>query len=357
MRTTRVASKTTAASGATRVARRLLALALLALVPLLPACGQRPAGTDRPVSLEPAAPSGVPIPGWPGVIAGSPPAGWALVNVEVANLMEVPRSSAPGEVATQAILGTPLALQRQDGAWYLARTPEGYEGWIADTDVVPLLSLSSLVNGSRWAAISVAEASLRDRPQGKQEQGEEVARAVMGTLLPVAERTTHRRLPGWVGVNLPDGREAWVLLDDVRIYGSAAAVAAERRPAEEIIALARQFMGVPYVWGGTTPLGFDCSGFTQFAFRLNGYTIPRDADQQYEVGTAIERQEDLRPGDLVFFETYAPGPSHVGIYIGDGQYINARRPGVSIDSFRPDSPQYNASLAARYIGARRIIEP
>lgn len=118
---------------------------------------------------------------------------------------------------------------------------------------------------------------------------------------------------------------------------------------DNIIQTAKQLQGVPYLWGGTTPQGFDCSGFMQYVFRLNGINLPRTADLQYELGVPV-RYNNLQPGDMVFFTTYAPGPSHNGIYIGNGLFINSSSSrGVSIA--RMDNPYW----APRYIGAKRII--
>jgi cell wall-associated NlpC family hydrolase len=116
-----------------------------------------------------------------------------------------------------------------------------------------------------------------------------------------------------------------------------------------ILLTAQQYLGVPYVWGGSTPAGFDCSGFTQYVFSLSGIRLPRTADVQYEIGIPV-RSEELQAGDLVFFSTYEPGPSHDGIYLGNGKFINATSSrGVAID--RMD----NSYWKPRYLGARRVI--
>jgi peptidoglycan DL-endopeptidase CwlO len=116
-----------------------------------------------------------------------------------------------------------------------------------------------------------------------------------------------------------------------------------------ILVSARQYIGVPYVWGGVDPDGFDCSGYVQYVFRLSGIDLPRTADVQYDVGRPVS-YDQLRPGDMVFFSTYEPGPSHNGIYLGDGRFINASSSqGVAIASLS------NAYWSARYIGARRVI--
>lgn len=116
-----------------------------------------------------------------------------------------------------------------------------------------------------------------------------------------------------------------------------------------VVADSMQYLGVPYVFGGTTPSGFDCSGYVRYVFANAGIYLPRTADAQYECGYAVSTAE-LVPGDLVFFSTYEAGPSHVGIYLGDGNFINASSSqGVSIASL------YSSYWGSCYIGARRVM--
>ena len=119
--------------------------------------------------------------------------------------------------------------------------------------------------------------------------------------------------------------------------------------ANSIVSLSMNYIGVPYVFGGTSPYGFDCSGYVQYIFAKAGISIPRTADVQYDFGTPISTT-DLVPGDLVFFSTYTYGASHVGIYLGDGNFIHASSSrGVTVSSL---SQAYYSSC---YIGARRIL--
>ena len=116
-----------------------------------------------------------------------------------------------------------------------------------------------------------------------------------------------------------------------------------------IVSDSMQYLGVPYSFGGTTPAGFDCSGFVRYVFAKAGIYLPRTADAQYEVGYPVSSAE-MVPGDLVFFSTYDYGPSHVGIYLGDGNFINASSSrGVAIDNL------YGGYWGACYIGARRVM--
>ncbi|WP_040637512.1 NlpC/P60 family protein [Mitsuokella sp. oral taxon 131] len=119
--------------------------------------------------------------------------------------------------------------------------------------------------------------------------------------------------------------------------------------ARRVVSDSMNYLGVPYVFGGTTPSGFDCSGYVRYVFANAGIYLPRTADAQYECGYPVSTSE-LQAGDLVFFSTYDVGPSHVGIYLGDGEFINASSSqGVSIASI------YSSYWGSCYIGARRVM--
>ena len=111
---------------------------------------------------------------------------------------------------------------------------------------------------------------------------------------------------------------------------------------------AMRFLGVPYVFGGTSTSGFDCSGYVQHVFALLGLHVPRTADAQYYAGHKVAGS--MTAGDLVFFTTYEPGPSHVGIYLGHDRFVHASSShGVTVSSL------HDRYWAARYLGAKRFI--
>ena len=120
------------------------------------------------------------------------------------------------------------------------------------------------------------------------------------------------------------------------------------RDAQAIVALAKQYLGVPYVWAGQGPSGFDCSGFTYYVFGQFNIDLPRMADEQFNAGSKTSK---LQPGDLVFFTTYTSGPSHVGIYIGDNQFIHASSGAGDVTITSLSAAYYQS----RYLGARRVI--
>ena len=111
---------------------------------------------------------------------------------------------------------------------------------------------------------------------------------------------------------------------------------------------ALRFLGVPYVFGGTSTSGFDCSGYVQHVFAMLGVHVPRTADAQYYAGRHIAGT--MVPGDLVFFTTYMAGPSHVGIYLGNDRFVHASSShGVTVSSL------HDSYWSARYLGAKRFI--
>ncbi|MHB8073520.1 C40 family peptidase [Desulfosporosinus fructosivorans] len=119
---------------------------------------------------------------------------------------------------------------------------------------------------------------------------------------------------------------------------------------DSIIATAKQYLGVKYQWGGTTPqTGFDCSGYVSYVFSQNGISLPRVSRDQYTVGTQVAFS-DLQPGDLVFFSFAGDGiVSHVGIYLGEGQFINASSSkGVTVY-------EIGSYWKSVYVGARRVL--
>jgi cell wall-associated NlpC family hydrolase len=125
---------------------------------------------------------------------------------------------------------------------------------------------------------------------------------------------------------------------------------AKQIKTDRIIQTAEYYLGAPYVWGGASTSGFDCSGLIHFIFVAKGVNIPRVTEDQYNAGISVS-QSQLKKGDLVFFTTYKPGPSHVGIYIGNRQFIHASSGAGKVITSSLDNSYY----ASHYIGARRVL--
>jgi cell wall-associated NlpC family hydrolase len=118
------------------------------------------------------------------------------------------------------------------------------------------------------------------------------------------------------------------------------------RTESRIVATALKYVGAPYARGGSSPAGFDCSGFVMFVYRRHGVTLPHSAEAQYRLGTPV-RRDSLQPGDIVFFDRLG----HSGIYIGDSRFVHATKPGDVVKVSRIDESWYRS----RWVGARRIL--
>lgn len=158
--------------------------------------------------------------------------------------------------------------------------------------------------------------------------------------------------PGWVNVAYNnDGLMGYVSADYCAVF-EGAIPEFDASAGQSAVNIAAQFLGVPYVYGGTTPAGFDCSGLMQYVYAQLGYSIKRVACDQMTEGAAVSR-EQLMPGDLVGFYS-SPGSgyvSHIGMYVGDGMMIHAPHTGDVVKYTSIDSSYYSS----RFAGGRRII--
>jgi len=249
-----------------------------------------------------------------------------------------------GKLETQALYGTKVTVIGHWRNWTKVavpsqptnRDPRGYPGWVPTGQLTrtapPTAATSAVIRAptawlwGRWTAAGVA--------------GTRVMLASYDTRLPVVRATAT-----YVEVTLIGGQKAAVRRSDVVLHAAGSSWGVTRA---RVIAEARKFLGLPYLWAGTSGFGYDCSGFTYSVYHAYGQTLSRDADQQAVHGTFVLRSA-LQPGDLVFFRGSATGPvSHVGIYIGGGNIINAPHTGAVI---RIDS----LSSFANYAGARRYL--
>ncbi len=276
-----------------------------------------------------------------------------VVRVSVANVRTRPSHAA--EMGTQTVMGwTVRVLKRQSGWYYVHTDPDGYLGWIEELQ----LTLMSPAGKASWEAApqvitTVPVSMVRVAPDTASQP---VTDLVAGSILKKTGTSG-----AWTGVEVVDGRTGFVRSEDVEGYGSWKA---SRKPSGDLIErTALQFMGVPYLWGGTSSKGFDCSGFAKTVLRLNGIELPRDTDQQAQEGIEVPTSDGLsrlQKGDLLFFGTKASADrpervSHVGIHVGNLEFIHASGL-VRRNSLDPASPIYSESLRNRLLHVRRVLK-
>jgi SH3-like domain-containing protein len=273
----------------------------------------------------------------------------ALVTNSVANIRSDPRHSA--ELATQALMGTPLKVLKKSGSWYLVQTPDEYISWV---DAAAIVRLDPQVMEEWMGREKVVVTEMIGNIYRDENKNEIISDVTAGNVLELLETNEQT-----FRVQLPDGRTGYVPI--------AHAVPYERwknsRSTDDLslINTAKQMMGSPYLWGGTSPKGMDCSGFTKTIYFLNGKVIPRDASQQILEGELVDTEknwEDLEVGDLLFFGVPATADTkervvHVGMWIGENRFIHSRGR-VRISSFDPDDENFDAYELDRYLRTKRI---
>ncbi len=273
--------------------------------------------------------------------------GWALVTVSVANMRRRPSHSS--ELLNQMLLGTPLRIYKtRPPWWFFVRSEEGYLGWTDDGGIW----LTDSLGVARWrqAKRVIVTAKETEVLSEKRKGAVPVSDVVVGDILALKGQEGD-----WLHVALPDGRSGWLPKNAAT---SLRDFLAEANPtAEDIVRDAFQFMGRPYLWGGKSSKGLDCSGFTSIVYRMNGVLLPRDANMQAEVGAEVPLDSvfsKLAPGDLVFFGPRPDRITHVGIYIGDKRYIHSDSH-IHVNSFDPAAPDFSAYRLKAFRRARRIL--
>lgn len=272
-----------------------------------------------------------------------------LINNSVANLRSDPSHSS--EIVTQVLLGTPIRILKRENDWYLVQTPNKYIAWV-DAPALVRIDEKELSNYKLSGKIiyNMQYGFSYSEPDDKSQV---VTDLVLGCILPVNSASAE-----FYKVQYPDKRIAWVKKDEVLDAGE---VFIKAIVEEELVETAKKFVGIPYLWGGTSSKAIDCSGFTSTVYFMNGTLLQRDASQQTRYGEEITSTYDyrnLKPGDLLFFGRKASDSlpervTHVTMYIGDTEFIHASGK-VRINSIDSTRNNFIPEYMPRFIRAVRI---
>ena len=279
---------------------------------------------------------------------------------------------------TQSLMGTIVEIIGEEGYWRQVVTPEPYTAWCTDLGLVEMTS--EQINEYKAAPKYICTAQHSGVYASPSSKDKRLSDLSMGNLLRVVYKEGKNPKPSvkkkWAEVMLPDGRTGWTPAADLEVFAEWAGK--QKITADNIVNTAIRFEGTPYLWGGASSKGLDCSGLVRLTFFMNGHLLPRNASQQVHHGREIimecdhditpdsdrlyqemlKRTKHLQPGDLVFFgspETFWSKEkiTHVGIYIGKGKIIHASHK-VRINSLIPGEKDYYEN-SHRLLKARRYI--
>ena len=272
---------------------------------------------------------------------------YGIINNSVANLRKNPSHSS--ELVSQTILGTGVSILKKKGEWYLIQTPDKYISWIDHGGIVAM-------SKEKYDNYFASDVGVFTRPYGfsyeTKKKNKVVSDLVLGSVLKIVEiRSKHTKY------EYPDGRKAWI---ENRLMNSISSIRGMNYSIQNLLENAHSLIGVPYLWGGTSSKGFDCSGYTKSVYLMNGYILPRDASQQVKEGILVDNSRNwnlLEAGDLMFFGYYKDDKlriDHVSIWLGDGYFIQSSK-NVRISSVYSDNSNFDDYHMAKYIESRRII--
>jgi SH3-like domain-containing protein len=274
-----------------------------------------------------------------------------LVSISVINLRLQPAHAS--ELVSQSILGTPVLVLKNGTSWLLIQTPDKYIGW-AEKSSVKLMNKAEMESWKHSDRLIFTENSgwIYSSPGESGVVGDLVA----GSILKKAGESR-----GYAKVTFPDGREGFVKNEKFMDFNTWKTQV--QCTGENICRVASTFLGLPYLWGGTSSKGVDCSGFVQSVYFMNGIILTRDASLQALHGFDVDISDGfgrLKKGDLLFFgskENSKLNVTHVAIYLGDSEYINSSGRVMinSLDSSRTNFVNYrkiSLLMAKRVIGAK-----
>ena len=268
-----------------------------------------------------------------------------IIQVSVASLRALPVFQS--EMTSQLLLGTIVPIFEERNEFYYVQNWDGYEGWV-NRHFVQLVDRSAALEWTSAPRLFVTT------PWGVVRTQPDDESAILTDVVACNILRIQERRGGFTRVKLPDGRGGWLANDHYVLEQELKTI---RPQVSAVLATAERFLGIPYLWGGVSPKGFDCSGFVQTVFRLNNMELPRDAGQKASLGKDVALDDSfrrLRPGDLLFFGKTSRRINHVAIYLGKGRYIHARGR-VMVNSLLSDDPCFEGYLRSLLFKASRIL--
>lgn len=277
---------------------------------------------------------------------------YGLVEVSVCNIRYSPKHA--GELASQALMGTPLRILEKDAnGWLLVQTPDQYISWV-DSGAISMMNKEQMEHWKTAPKVIYIRAYGSAYTEANEESAT-VSDMVAGCVLELLEEQKD-----FYKVQFPDFRQGYVSKREANNYNQW--LSSLNASEENVVKTSKRLMGVPYLWGGTSFKGVDCSGFTKTVYFLNGIVLPRDASQQVSIGETIDKSGnwiDLKAGDLLFFgekrEDGSERVVHVAMWLGNGEYIHASDK-VKISSMISTSPDYDEYNAKRYLRTKRVLK-
>lgn len=251
--------------------------------------------------------------------------------------------SHAAEQSTQAVLGTPVRIISQTEDWYKVEMPDGYTGYMKANTIRPL----SDSEHKQW--LQAPRVVCKSRLTWLEDKDGQDGYAPYGAIL--VHSSTDTGKAGYVSVTTPAGKHLYVKESDVWTSMEDWIRSNSEGGPEEVIRLAYTMLGCPYLWGGTSSLAPDCSGFTQIAFTAAGLLIPRDTSMQIKYGEAVPSIKEARRGDLIFYGNNGR-VNHVAIYLGEGKIIHSSGH-VRICRMYPDIPGEEDLFTLRPMAIRR----
>jgi SH3-like domain-containing protein len=269
---------------------------------------------------------------------------WGLATLSVSSLRS--GTDHANEMLTQAVMGTPMKVLEYLDGWYRVQTPDRYIGWMEGNGLAHFTQdeMNQWKKSNRYM-FNCISGNAFEAPSRKSMV---VTDLVLGDLFEVTAETK-----GFLKMKTPDGRVGFVKKSDCRSWNDWTT----REPnAHSMISFARQMLGVPYLWGGTSSKAMDCSGLTKTSYYSQGIILARDASQQTRYGEHpdFKNIDALQPGDLLFFGRNAQRVTHVGLYMDNGRFIHSSGL-VRINSLDPNDPVFSESLLKKLVNAGRIL--